>query len=261
MIPKVIYFYWGANKLSWLRYLSVLSFSKLNPSWQIKVYYTEHPVFDQHWNTGELSVQYKGKDWFPELNKIPNVELSVWDMDKHGFSNEAAEVHKADAFRLWALSEHGGISSDFDVLYYKPVPEDLLNYDIILSFNRELRYYSIGFIGGKSNQDMYKELLERGRSFQMTHYQSMGPRLWNTILPRENWWRHKNIWNMPMSFVYPHDSNHVSEIYEKGTLEKDGIGIHWYGGHRISGEWANKLTPKNYKQFDNRICNLLKEVI
>ena len=37
-IPKIVHFYWGNEKLSYLRYMSVYSFRKLNPDWKIKIH-------------------------------------------------------------------------------------------------------------------------------------------------------------------------------------------------------------------------------
>mgnify|MGYP000863621701 CR=1 FL=1 len=39
-IPKIVHFYWGKNNpLTFLQYLSVVSFREHNPGWKIKIYY------------------------------------------------------------------------------------------------------------------------------------------------------------------------------------------------------------------------------
>ena len=50
-----------------------MSFSKFNPDWQIKVYYPVEPTIDNTWNTHEQTTLYDGKNWFDELEKIPNL--------------------------------------------------------------------------------------------------------------------------------------------------------------------------------------------
>lgn len=258
MIPKTMFLYWGAERLSWLRYLTAYSFSKLNPDWQIKVYKPVELTRDNTWGTEEHSIKYLGKDWFDELKSIPNLEIYEWDMTKHGFVNDATEVHKSDVFRLWAIHEHGGLYSDFDILYYKPV--DLEKYKVVLSLNKiGKRYYSIGFIAGVAKDPMYNLLIDGARASDTSQYQSLGAKLWSTRLGTERKFS-KEVWNVPMSLVYPINSYHISEIYDKGELSKKGVGLHWYGGHPISGKWENKLTPDNH-DFDNIISNLIKEVI
>ena len=38
MIPKIAHFYWGNEILPFLRYITIYSFSILNPDWEIKLY-------------------------------------------------------------------------------------------------------------------------------------------------------------------------------------------------------------------------------
>ena len=91
-IPKVIHFYWGGKKLSYLRFLSILSFRKLNPDWVIKVHIpsvvtTTPPA----WDTMHQKNSNIGKDYFKHLEKL-NVEIVKQDF-ADDFDNDAQEVH------------------------------------------------------------------------------------------------------------------------------------------------------------------------
>ena len=70
-IPKIIHFYWGNEKLSYLRYLSVYSFRKLNLDWQIKIHVpavlsTDLPA----WNTMHQKNIKIDKDYFDRLEEL-----------------------------------------------------------------------------------------------------------------------------------------------------------------------------------------------
>jgi len=256
MIPQILHIYWGAGKLSWLRYLTVYSFAKYNPDWKIKVWTTNHPTLERTWDTGELEMTYDGEDWFDKLKDIPNVTIHILDLETYGFHNDIPEIFKADVLKLAALWEEGGVFSDFDILYYAPT--DTKDYEMILSYEPKDGYYSIGFIGSIPGNPKYKLMLEEAVSRRRTSYQSYGPLLWSNVLGRSKWWD-KTVWNIPMKYVYPYNSNFIPKIYEKGAFNKPGIGLHWYGGSPLSAGWEKKITPDELA--DNRICNLIKEII
>jgi hypothetical protein len=47
-------------------------------------------------------------------------KLSV-DFDKLGFGENMAEVHKNDYIRISALNHYGGLWSDTDIIYFRPM--------------------------------------------------------------------------------------------------------------------------------------------
>ena len=75
-IPKKIYLYWGASPLSYLRYLTVASLSRLNPDWEITVYTGGHNA-PAEWTTGEQAGQYTGPDYLPHCGELPNVTMKL----------------------------------------------------------------------------------------------------------------------------------------------------------------------------------------
>jgi len=53
MIPKRMFFYWSGNDLSWMRYMTLYSFRKMNPNWEIILYLSDNVNKIKTWNSGE----------------------------------------------------------------------------------------------------------------------------------------------------------------------------------------------------------------
>jgi hypothetical protein len=252
MIPKTLFLYWGGKNLSWLRYLTVVSFAKHNPRWTIKVYYPTNPTIGNTWTTDEHIVEYKGDDYFNKLSEY--AELIPLDMEQIGGSNDSTEVHKSDLFRLWALFTYGGLYSDFDILYTKPMPD----------FKEERLYcyhpdghYAVGLIGCQPGDTKFSKLLRLARQPTETEYQSLGSFLWGKVLEGAK----MDGWNIPEELIYSYNWYNAEKLFTDNSGLPDGaIGIHWYGGSVASGQWENLIKPELYDMYDSTICNIIKGI-
>jgi hypothetical protein len=255
MIPKILTLYWG-GRLSYLRYLTVFSFKKNNPDWQIRVFYPEKPTFKKTWLTEEQTGIYFGIDYFTKLSEL--AELIPIDMENIGFSNLLPEVHKSDIVRLWALSEYGGLYSDMDILFFKPVliPNKC---NLIISYDEDnLKYCSNGTLGFSNGflgcsllaKSFYLSLLKLAANASGEQYQSYGPSLFNKFIQRSNY--PEDVWNIPMSLVYHYNSLMIKDLFAENNKDlnslfpESSIGCHWYGGHPATRQWENIISPSNY---------------
>lgn len=247
MIPKTLFLYWGGRDLSYLRFMTVKSFKKYNPDWQIRVFYPTHPQTGRGWTTNEHAVEYKGEDYFDKLKDYATVESL--DMEELGFGNELAEVHKSGVFRLWALTKYGGVYSDFDILYFKPMVEIKER----AYFHHPDGHFADGFLASKKDDKLFKFLLERLKTASTGKYQSFGPTLWGEYFGSKK----PDGWNIPKSLVYACDWQDVDKLFGDYRLPDDAVGIHWFGGSDKAGQQENLLTPSN--DIDSTIANLVRE--
>lgn len=251
---KTLYLYWGGRKLSWLRYLTVVSFKKQNPDWRIAVYYPLAPTTSTSWTTDEQRVPYEGEDYFNKLHGLADLVVP-FDMNTVGMKNDIPEVHKSDIFRLWALHKYGGVYSDFDILYTKPLPKVKERW-----FCRHPDgHYAIGLLAAEKGDSIYQWLLESANlRTDRDKYQSFGSGLWGAMLDGTT----LTGWNIPEYLIYSFNWREAESLFtEKKKLPKKAIGIHWYGGSGIAGQWENLLTPDTYKDYDSTITNIIKEVL
>jgi hypothetical protein len=102
MIPKRAFFFWSSPKpMSWLRSLSIQTFKKFNPDWEVTLF-----------------------------DKVP--------------LNGMHPVHRSDLFRYEELAERGGVYFDTDIVFFRPVPESLLQHDAVISVHPKHRFCNIG---------------------------------------------------------------------------------------------------------------------
>lgn len=248
-----LYLYWGGKPLSWLRYLTVVSFKKHNPDWLIKVYYPVKPTIKTSWTTSEQKVSYKGKDYFDKLHGL--ADLIPFDMETVDMSNDIPEVHKSDIFRLWVLHKYGGVYSDFDILFTKPLPEVKERW-----FCRHPDgHYAVGLLAAEKGDGICKWLLDSIKlRTDRDKYQSFGSSLWGTMLDGST----LEGWNIPEDFIYSFNWLEAESLFtDNKKLPRGAVGIHWYGGSDVSGNWENILTPDTYKDYDSTISNIIKETL
>jgi hypothetical protein len=128
MLPKQVWFCWGCQPMSYLRYMSLKSFRHHNPSWVMNLVVLAD-VGLQAWHTSEQTdeVDYKGPDY---TDRIDGLDVKTYqfrsDIDA-GIPKDASVVHTKDMLMWYLLATEGGIASDTDIIYTAPV-EKLTGY-------------------------------------------------------------------------------------------------------------------------------------
>lgn len=125
--PKLLHLYWDGSPLSFLNLITILSFNEYHKFWKINVFIPTNRNEKITWSGNEQKIRYNGRCYFHKLYNIPNVLIHNISLEKIGFYNDASEVIKSDYFRYYILSKHGGIWSDFDIIYTSSV-EDKMNF-------------------------------------------------------------------------------------------------------------------------------------
>ena len=100
-IPKTAYFYWGAEIFPYLRYMSLYSFKKFNPEWEVTLLVPSKLNKTQTWNTHENKCEINTEDYLHRLDEC-GIDVCEFDMQSIGFSNDLPEVIKSDIIRLSA---------------------------------------------------------------------------------------------------------------------------------------------------------------
>ncbi len=273
-IPKILHLYWGNDKISFLRYLTAVSFIKVNPDWTVKVHSSESPCINKTWSTFEhKSFVQPELDFIDKLNDL-DIETIKHNFEEYGFRNNVSEVHKADFLRWHLLGSEGGFWSDFDILYINPMDNLCINkkenenVDIgICTYQRNLT--AIGFLCGCEDCLFWKHIKILALSrYNPAGYQSIGSQLLNDefdIAPRI---KERFSDSIPIQIhrksVYHLDYNRVADFYNSNVdvfSDKEIIGLHWYAGNEMSQKFENVLNPDNYKTFDNTICKVIDRIL
>ena len=279
-IPKIAYFYWGAERLPWLRYLTIYSFVKMNPDWEVILYYPKNNTKINTWISTEHCYKIDCHDYFDELKKLP-ILIMPFDGSSIGILNELPEVFKSDFLRWHLLSKKGGVWLDMDILFNKSMNYINLNIknkkdiDTIVSISGSITpvsFHSIGFMASGGINEYYRYVISKAicSKIDFTNYQSMGIVLLNEEFPTiesiQNKFPNLNVANIAFDTVYAYYAmKYIPDIFTPNVpnrLQNHSIGIHWYAGHPKAGEFLNQITPDNYHKFSNTpIGKLIIEVM
>ena len=271
MIPKILHLYWGKNQpLSYLRSLTVTSFRKLNPDWEIKIWVPKKTSHSEPWETGEQPNFYKGKDYLSTLEGI-----KVFDFKSIGISDDLPEVHKSDILRWCLLATQQGIWSDFDILYVQPITKKmratwlgagLCCYEVPPIVKKQFQAIgfltSEGYIGKQFFFQLFKYAIDKQGE---TDYQSYGTKLLDDFL--KNQWHYKATpfyHNYEIVYPYPHEHNFLKYFQEQRLMEYDEqktIGLHWYAGNPLCAEKESQINDINIKDSNWYICQEALQVL
>ncbi len=274
-IPKKAHFYWGNEGISFLRYLSVASFRKLNPDWEIHLYLpTRGYRGEAPWITGESyeGAQAQGRDYARELFGLPGLHVHEVDFEAFPAVAAAAETYKSDFFRWHRLAEEGGLYSDIDILYIRPMADLHCNHegngDLEAALCLQEYGHIIGFFLAAPGNPLFRQLAERcEEGFDTASYQSLGSQLMNRLYPSEFAIRQQHPlmrWtNLPMGVVYAYDHLDLGALFESedlSCLRPETLGLHWYAGSPLAQRHNRAVDSENYVGFRSVLGRMIRSV-
>ena len=281
-IPKVANFYWGSRTMSFLRYLTIFSFKKYNPSWSIHLYVPKNISKEITWKTKGNdnhhkidNLEYSGKDYFQKLLSDVPLKLIEVDFSNSFITENAPEPHKSDLLTWQILGTKGGLWCDMDIIFFEPIT--MLNIpketDTGVCYDHRIKEPDgsptkpIGFLLSSSNNKYFRKAAKASKDCYFdSEYQSIGTnvikRMSNTLDISRRFFPTNVVSNIDPTSVYYLHFQRIEDIYKKKVTLPDGcIGIHWYGGHPLSQEYNNRINHENYHIFDNTICDVIERVL
>lgn len=267
-IPKILHLYWGGGKMYYLRYLTIKTFLKHNPDWEIILWYPEYTYTKHTWSSGEQMMELQCKDFTDEVMNLPITRKSV-DFANYGFTNDVSEVHKSDFLRLLKLSTIGGVWSDMDIFYFKPMSNLYFNTEenrhIETVFCNQIYGHSVGFLMGIEKNKFFGTLMQLVRvEFTPYAYQSIGSWTYNKYFPTYGSINGMTpAINLSMDVVYAYNAGDIPEIINgippATKFTENSIGLHWYAGSPLWKDFLN-ITDGGQINLPNTIIgNLIKE--
>ena len=268
MFPKILHLYWGLNQpLSFLRVATVLTFQRLNPDWSVKVWIPKTPSREKPWRTGEQSELYHGHDHLEEISDL----VQVLDFEALGIPDSTPEVHKADLIRWYLLATYGGVWSDFDVAYIRPISEalaeswngaGLCRYTAIPKSPK--LFQVIGFLTCNGpGRIFFNHLFQMGVSrLPQTEYQAFGANLLDYFLGEAWGTMPKLPFYHPPEVVYHYRTHTDIRRYFKPEpiqYADSAIGLHWYAGNPETAQKELLITHENLHKYANQFA-ICKEV-
>jgi hypothetical protein len=257
--PKLLHLYWDGSPFSFLNYLTVLSFNKHNKAWKIVVHTPANKTKLKSWKEDLNKIEYTGKCYFEKLNDISNVVVNKVHFTEIGFDSAASEIIKSDYFRYYILQKHGGMWSDFDIIYTGCV-EEKINYgeDIVLfkaslSLNhKKWDCFPVGMFLATPNNDFFKYIMKLAlESYDPTKYESIGATLFaNEFIVNTKHSIHKHphynntVKVLDKDYYLPISWYELDKLYvdKDIVLPQKNVGVHWFNGANVSKKFVNNLS-------------------
>ena len=273
-IPKIAHFYWGGDRLSYLRYLSIKSFAVQNPDWEIRLHVpVQNSTVPSTWHQFDRD-QIDQQDWRQELTLL-DVTIAQHNFQDYGFDNTAHEVHKSDFLRWRVLANDGGLWSDMDILYCAPMSQLVENTKKNSKLNTGLvpliapGKHTVGFLLSSSSNEFYQHISATCTTrYDPNVYQCMGSNLLNQYKALEEFNDHfprNNFAFLNKNCVYFVSAKSVEDFFKplnhitvKRMRHPAIIGYHWFAGHPVSREFEQKFSPSMIDQYNNLITTVIK---
>ena len=268
-IPKQAFFYWGSPRMSFLRWMTLYSFRKLNPDWKILLYIPTM-LSDQN-NWANKMFDHEKVDFIDYTGKVKdlNIEIVEFDFSQLDICNYTNEVHKSDLLRYYLLHKYGGIYSDMDILWIQPLEKMLAN-----KLNEDKTDYvyfgkcpgglddghAIGFLLSSLNSPIYHDIYHQAHG-KLSHRESNDYQIIGVDLLNSNFRgayidkQYKTIGYLDKDCVYSIDHDDREYLYDKLGLHlitENTIGIHWYGGSEYVRKLIHNVNHTNYLTYDNK---------
>lgn len=282
-IPKIAHFYWGNPTLPYMRYISLASFVKLNPTWKVLLHRpSRYGSLMPSWSTSEhKSCDLSSIKDYSDSLKTLDIEQVLWDTDDLG--GNISEIFKSDFLRWKLLGIQGGLWSDMDILYYKPMSELYLNsgpncgqIETVYCYPKNIsgfETHAVGFLMGCKNNKYFKKFSKMSEDcFDKTRYQSIGMNMLCDFSEEtgeliKSTPEHHNL--NPVA-VYPYNWSNIhlfTRLREYGEsvtntnfMPATSIWIHWFGGDANSQVLISKLTSENVDEFPCHFSRIVKHL-
>jgi hypothetical protein len=252
--------------------MTVYSFKKLNPDWEIVfvkplVVNSESPWYGKQYENKSMCMNYT-RHITNELMLRP----MIFDFEQIGLRNDMNEVHKSDFIRYYLLYKHGGVWADMDILLTQPMDMLRQNQQKIKSSTyyfwekgKSIPGHAIGFLLGTPGSQFFHDVFQAAKdNYRPEDYQSVGadllnPKFNHNVMKR----KYREAVSIDKEAVYAINHDDRVFLYEQTNLDmlkKHSIGIHWYGGSEYVKALTLEVNHTNFKTYGNEgtVMNRLK---
>ena len=205
MIPKIAHFHWEGRPINWLRMMSLYTFARLNPRWEIRLLRSPDHIREK------------------KLSRLANEADWTW---------------------LEALYEHGGFAMATDTVFVKPVPDEWCDADLCVCASGRDDFFHCCF-GSIPGTTFLRDCVDSCVGLSSTPnlaYQQMGVTLLNEMVRKRGGFRsmgrEMSIAYTPAEAMTPVRFHSPERCWapEPLPITDATVGVTWFGGHPSSAE-------------------------
>lgn len=257
LIPKELHLYWDGSNMSQLQSFTVTTFHKLNPEWNINIYMPE----TRYRGSMRFSFipDYTGPDYYHTIAQLDYVNIIKIDLNAYSIRQDLHDILRSDIFRYHILYDVGGVWSDFDIIWLKPMEHfrnieyhgttPINEVNAIVSFIHGMGGgHSIGVLIHCKHDPYAKALIEATKRVKPPYsHEIFGGNMLNTNYPTLNSLaKFGNVIGARFETYYPYNIHPptptINKLYNGNDLScinNNVMCVHWYNGHRLSKQYVN----------------------
>lgn len=235
--------------MSFLHTVTLTSFHALNPDWEIKVY---NHIFPNEPDYAPKYTHYTGNDFLPEVRTWDWVSITDVVLDKSNIHS----ILISDKWRRETLYENGGVYSDFDVIWLKPIEHlknieyigDIENFTSVVSYYQmKYGFHNVSILISEKESPFDKEIIEgQARVTDLRDDQAFGTTLLNRMYPTLFTIPYP-VLAVPYETFYPYSTYNLKQLFEEDDLSpitNNTLAVHWFNGNPISKAFINNPSDK-----------------
>ena len=276
--PKIFHYYWDDfKKFSYMNLYSLKSSVYYHPDYIHVIWCPINPEKNITWNENCNTTSNLDTNWEKYVNDIKqmsNVRIIYKNMSKFlNVNNNMSEIHKSDLCRYKLLEIYGGIWSDLDIVYIKPIT-DVMNFEFdtvnFLCKNETYCYVPIGLMLSKRKSNLYQYIFDTALlNYDKNRYQCFGSELLiniifdlkgvsnNNVIPH-NLINKTNIFLDEKCYMN-YNWTKIDDLFINDEHKPDlfkTIGFHWFNGSHITKKYLTEITQYNIPaKFNGIIFN------
>jgi hypothetical protein len=252
-IPKICHLYWDRSPMALLQVFTVTSFHRYNPDWHIIVYLTKQPYNELGPNT--FVPDYTNKDYFHMVRALDYVEFKEIDLVESEIITDIPAIQSSDIFRRQILYKYGGVYSDFDTIWLKPM-EQFENIDcmgnasdfetIVCLLEYTKGFSNVSNLVSEPGSPYIKSLLDAEKLLTPPYgHLAFGTSLVDNTYPTLDSAMSKfpRLLAIKYETFYPYSILNMQQLYLQNDLtplnSKNVIGLHWFNGNVLSKGYIN----------------------
>lgn len=238
--------------MSWLQSITVDTFCKLNPDWEIYVYIPKQAYSGNN----SYIPDYIGADFFSRVEKHPVVKIIEINLSDYDIKEDLHNILRSDILRYHLLYNYGGVWSDFDVIWLKPMEHLSIivgsnDFIITLCLLKGI-HHNISILVSVPQHPFYKFVIDNCKLTQnsfkgIPNHQEYGTVMWNRIFPdltgNNILKEYPGMIDLEYSTFFPYSIYEMEKLYNETDLSvitENVMCVHWFNGHELSKKYVNE---------------------
>lgn len=253
-IPKICHLIWTKDApMAMLQVFTVVSFHRYNPDWEIKIWVSKET--ERELGANVYVPDYTGGNCFDELRKLSYVEIIESSLEEEGINFNINPIVASDIRKRHLLYRYGGVYSDFDSLWLKPIDhirniECLGNPDSfegIVSFYKYTHgHHNVSNLVSEPHSGFINSLMKIEKTISPPYdHQAFGTQMLNNAYPTLDSVTTKFPRMLAIKYetFYPYSTFDLKPLFvynDLSPLESNNvICIHWFNGNGVSKDYLN----------------------